>query len=149
MILDILTLMSDDQDLSQTAGTYYSDILNLAGDPGYTTSVDAPNGIQHDLGKGYAVELLCQLTETVTSGGAATMTVSLQTATDEVFTSPIDLVVSSTFALAALVAGTYLLPQHVPYGTEQYVRIKYVIGTATTTAGTATAGITMGHQSNR
>ena len=148
MILDTLTLLSDDQDVSQVAGAYYSDILNLQGDAGYTTSADAPNGVTNDLGKGYAVELLCMLTETVTSGGAATLIAVLETATDEVFTSPVALVTSKTFALADLVVGTYLLPQHVPYGTLQYVRIKYTIGTATTTAGLVTAGIACGIQSN-
>lgn len=150
MILDITTLMSDDQDLAQTAGTYYSDVINLQGDPGYTTSQDAPNGITRAIGKGYPVELLIQVTETFTSGGAATLTVTLEKDTVENFASAEDVLVSETFALADLVAGTYLLPQHVPYDVDQqYIRIKYVIATATTTAGKVTAGIVCGHQSNQ
>lgn len=148
MILDTYTLMSDDQDLSQVAGTYYSDVLNLRGDPGYTTSSDAPNGITHDLGKGVAVPFLCQVTETFTSGGAATLQVDLETDDNESFSSATVLVSSPTFALADLVQGKALLPQHVPYNGEQYMRVKYVIGTATTTAGTVSAGITTGLQSN-
>ena len=150
MILDNYTLMSDDQDLSQVAGTYYSDVLNLKGDAGYTTSVDAPNGVTSDLGKGTPVELLVQVTEDFVSGGAATLTVSLEKDTVEAFSSAETVVSSTTFALADLTAGTYLLPAHVPYDVDQqWVRIKYVIATATTTAGTVTAGIVLGHQSNR
>lgn len=148
MILDTYTLVSDDQDLAQTAGTYYSDVLNLRGDAGYTTSVDAPSGITHDIGKGYPVELLIQITEDFASGGAATLDVSLETDDNEAFSSATTVVASQQFALASLTAGTHLLVQHVPYGCEQYIRINYTIGTATTTAGKVTAGIVMGHQSN-
>lgn len=147
MILDTLTLMSDDQDLAQAAGTYYSDVLNLNAD-GYTTSQDAPSGVTPDLGKGEAVPFMCQITETFTSGGAATLQVTLQTATDEAFTSPVDLMASSTFALAALEAGKHLLPEHVPHGSLGYLRVKYVIGTAATTAGKVTSGIPAALQSN-
>ena len=149
MILDIQTLLSDDQDLAQIAGDYYSDVLNQYGDPGYTTSQDAPNGITQDLGKGYPTEFLCQITEDFASGGAATIQATLETATDEVFTSPVELVVGPTLALADMIAGAYLLPQHVPYGSLQWVRVKYTIATATTTAGKVTAGIVCGHQSNK
>lgn len=148
MILDTYTLVSDDQDLAQTAGTYYSDVLNLRGDAGYTTSVDAPSGITHDIGKGYPVELLVQITEDFASGGAATLVVTLETDDNESFSSAATVVTSQTFALASLTAGTHLLPQHIPYGCEQYIRINYTIGTATTTAGKVTAGLVMGHQSN-
>lgn len=147
MILDNYTLLSDDQDLSQVAGTYYSDVLDLGAD-GYTTSDDAPSGVSQDLGKGYPVELLCKITEAFASGGAATLTVTLQTDDNEAFTSATDLIVSQTFALAALTQGVDLLPQHFPYGCERYIRIRYVIGTATTTAGQVTAGVVCGHQSN-
>ena len=147
MILDDLTLLSDDQDLSQVAGDYYSDVLDRGAD-GYTTSVDAPSGVGFDLGKGSPVELLCQVTQDFASGGAATLVAVLETATDEAFTTPVALITSKTFALAELVAGAHLLPEHVPYGTLRYVRIKYTIATATTTAGTVTAGIPHGLQSN-
>jgi hypothetical protein len=149
MILDMYSLMSDDQDLSQVAGTYYSDVLNTLGDAGYSTSNDAPNGVGKDIGKGQLVDLLVQVSETFTSGGAATLDVTLETATDEAFSSPVTLLTGGQFALADLVAGAYLLPQTMPYGGLQWLRVKYVIGTATTTAGTVTAGIITGHQSNR
>lgn len=149
MILDTLTLLSDDQDLAQAFGsTYYSDVLNLLGDPGYTTSQDAPSGVAQDIGKGYPVEFLCQVTEDFASGGAATVTVTLETDDNEGFSSAKVLYTSQAFALADLVAGKHLLPEHVPYGTEQYVRVGYAIGTASTTAGKVTTGIVCGHQSN-
>ncbi len=147
-ILDTYTLLSDDQDLSQAAGTYYSDVLNVLGDAGYTTSNDAPNGITHDLGKGTPVPFLCQVTEAFASGGAATLQVDLETDDNESFTSATVLFSSPTYALADLIVGKHLLHEFLPHGCEQYLRVKYVIGTATTTAGTVTAGITTGHQSN-
>lgn len=147
MILDKMSLLSDDQDLSQAAGSYYSDIMKLDA-AARTTSVDAPSGVVHDPGKSAFNQFLCQVTETFTSGGAATLTVSLETSTDEAFTSPVTLVSSKTFALAELVAGTHLLPESIPYGCLAFLRVKYVIGTATTTAGTATAGFVLGLQSN-
>jgi hypothetical protein len=149
MIQDKLTLVSDDQDLSQTAGTYYSDVLNFLGDAGYTTSQDAPSGITHDIGKGHPVPLDVAVNETFTSGGAATLTVSLETDDNEAFSSATTLFTSRTFALAELVSGARLLPEHMPYGCEQYVRIAYVIATATTTAGTVTASIGSCIQSNK
>jgi len=148
MILDTLTLMSDNQDLAQAAGPVFSDVLNQLGNPGYTTSQDAPLGIQQDLGKGTPVPFLCQVTEDFASGGAATLVVSLETSVDEAFTSPITLMTSGTFAIADLVAGTHLLPEHVPYGSLQYLRVKYQIAIADTTAGKVTCGITTGIQSN-
>lgn len=147
MILDTLTLMSDDQDLSQVAGTYYSDILSTKA-TGYTTSKDAPSGVTADMGKGNSVPLMCQVTQTFTSAGAATLVVSLETSVDEAFSSAVTMVTSKTYALAELVAGKHLLPEHVPYGGLGYYRIKYVIGTATTTAGMVTAGIPAALQSN-
>ena len=150
MILDELTLVSDDQNLAQTFGsTYYSDVLNLLGDPGYTTSQDAPNGITNDLGKGYPVELLAQVTETFTSGGSATVTVTLETDDNEGFSSAETLYTSKAFSMAELVAGKHVLPQHFPFECQQYLRIGYAIGTADTTAGKITAGVVCGHQSNK
>ena len=148
MIQDMTTLLSNKQDLSQTTGTYYSDVYNQLGDPGYTTSADAPNGVPVDLGKGVPVPLDVAVNETFTSGGAATLTVSLQTDDNEGFSSAKTLVTSPTYALADLVSGKRLLPEHVPYGAEQYIRIAYVIAGATTTAGTVTASIGSCIQSN-
>lgn len=147
MQLDINSLLSDDQDLAQAAGTYYSDVYNNKGD-GLTTSKDAPSGVTSDLGKGKHIELLAQVTETFTSGGAATLQAVLETATDEAFTTPVTLADSGVIAKADLVAGKQLLPHVLPQGGLQYYRIKYVIGTAATTAGKVTAGITCGIQSN-
>lgn len=146
MILDTLTLLSDDQDLSQVAGTYYSDVYNTLGDAGYTTSVSAPSGVAKDLGKGTPKDFFCRVTETFTSGGAATLVATLQSSADN--STYVDSVVSKTFALADLVSGADLLPQHLPHGLLQYIRVKYVIGTATTTAGTVTCGIGSAVQTN-
>ena len=149
MILDTLTTLSEDQDLSQVAGAYYSDIWDSQVDGGYTTSTDAPSGVNPSVGKGTPLSLLCMITETFTSGGAATLAVSLQTSVDEAFSVPITIINSPTYALADLVVGKHLLPEYFPFDGERFFRIKYTIGTATTTAGTVEASIGVGIQSNR
>jgi hypothetical protein len=128
------------------AGTYYSDVYNTLGDAGYTTSKDAPSGVAKDMGRGTPKDFFCRVSQTFTSGGAATLVATLQSSSDN--STFVDSIVSKTFALAELVAGADLLPQHLPHGLLQYIRVKYVIGTATTTAGTATCGIGSAPQAN-
>jgi len=152
MLLDKLTLLSDDQDLSQIAGTYYSDILPL-NTAAITTSADAPSGVGGDPAYGNPVLVVGQVTEGFDSAGAATLVVSVETDTVENFASATTLYTSATYdatdAGAELKAGTIVIPHFLLYGVENYLRIKYVVGTATTTAGAITAGLTMGHQTNK
>tara|TARA_R110000765_G_scaffold288502_1_gene384758 strand:- start:311 stop:757 length:447 start_codon:yes stop_codon:yes gene_type:complete len=145
-ILDINTLLSDSVAITST-GTTYSDLLNYKS-AAVTTSKDAPLGVNSDAAKGNPLLLWARVDQTFDSGGAGTLTATLQTATDEAFTSPVDLVTSPAKLKAALQAGDYILPQTVPYGGLGWYRIKYVVAAAAMTAGKVTAGITMGHQSN-
>jgi hypothetical protein len=147
MILGVNTLFSDDQNLAQVAGSYYSDYIDLKS-AALLTSRDAPSGVVRDPGKGVPLGLVGRVTTAFTSGGAATLVVSIETDDNSSFSSPTALHTSKTFALADLIVGCRVLPSIMPIGAERYVRIKYVIGTATTTAGKIKAGIG-DDQSNR
>ena len=152
MLLDKLTLLSDDQDLSQIAADYYSDILAI-NSAAVTTSADAPSGVGGDPAYGNPVLLVGHVTEDFDSAGAATLDIVVETDTVENFASPTVLFTSVQFdatdAGAELKAGTNVIPHFLLYGVQNYLRIKYTIGTATTTAGKITAGVTMGHQTNK
>ncbi len=126
MILDAENLFSDDQDLSQSAGAY-----------------DSTNVIQlpANSADGNPVRIWIQVTETFTSGGAATLAVDLETATDAAFTSPVTIASISAIALATLAAGYKVPIDFLPRTDLGFLRLEYTIGTATTTAGTVTAGI--------
>lgn len=87
------------------------------------------------------------ITEGVTSDGAATVQFKLQTATDESFTTPIDLIDFGAKAKAALTAGTKLV-RRLPAGALQYLRIAQIIGTAALTAGKYSAFLTPLPQTN-
>ena len=146
MQLDAQCLFSDDQDLSQVAATYLcsnSYDLGVAG-------VDAlGNTIIKDLGRGNVPHLLVQVTETFTSGGAATVDFQLITDSVEGLDST-PLVIASTGAIgyATLVAG-YQARLTIPAGiTERFIGVQYVIAGATTTAGKATAGLIALAQTN-
>ena len=149
MILDNLLMMSDGQDLSTTVGGWASyNVIDLKGFD-VTASQDAPYGVDRDIGKGNYLPLLCQVTETFASVGAATLVVVLEVDDDVAFGSATPLYTSKTFALAELVAGTLLLPQVIPFGSDKrYMRLVYTIGGATTTAGRATCSIPTAIQSN-
>ena len=120
--------MSDDQDISQVAGTYYS-----------TNSIDL-NVVPRAVGPGEVAKVLFQIAQTVASGGAATLQVSLIESSDEGPPSAdIGVIYSSAvLALATLVAGFQIVfPLPLATIAERYLSLRYIIGTATTTAGTA------------
>lgn len=145
MILSAQSLFSDDQDLSQTAGNYASTNVIDLGATG--TPVEGAAALVRDIGKGTPIPLLMQVTETFTSGGAATLVVALQVDDNDSFSSATTVWTSETLALATLAAGYELPIDYVPQGVnERYVRLYYTIGTATTTAGTVTAGFAAGRQ---
>ena len=145
MILDMQNLCSDSQDLSQAAGSYLStNAIDLqGGSPG--TNRTSPGGhgtIPADAAKGEDVNFFIQVDETFASGGAATLTVELIMAANSDLSSYTVLHTTPALAMATLVAG-YQLRIAVPKVglTSRYLGCRYTIGTATTTAGTCTAGI--------
>jgi len=141
MILSSQLLFSEDQDLSQVAGTYNSTNIVDFGAGGTVNGAAA--AISRDVGKGGKIPVLIQLTETVTSGGAATLVFQIETDSAAGFSTDNKVVAQSrAYALAELVAGKQFEVDCVPNDMLRYMRINYVVGGATTTAGTATAGIT-------
>ncbi len=147
MIFSDQLKFSTDQDLSQVAGTYASTNIINTGTPGTVYAAAAALG--RDVGKGNPVNVLVQVTEVFTSGGAATLQFQIESADNAAFSTNNEVIAESrAYALAELVAGKQFEVQYLPNDCRQYIRVNYVIGTATTTAGTCTAGIVHGVQTN-
>lgn len=135
MILDDTVLFSDSQDLSQVAGAYAS-----------TNVIDL--GADRDIGLGNPVRILVQVDETFASAGAATLNIDLETDDNSSFSSATTIATTGAVAKATLVQGyKFAEISFVPRANERYLRLNYTIGTATTTAGTVTAGIVFEDQS--
>jgi len=92
------------------------------------------------------LQILCQITEAVTSGGAATVQVKVYTDSAEGFGTEVLLTQTTLLAMATLVLGYQIPLAVVPRNTDRYMRLKYDIATATTTAGTITSGIILDNQ---
>ncbi len=147
MIFSDQLKFSTNQDLSQVAGTYASTNIIDTGAPG--TVYGAAAALGRDVGKGNPVNVLAQVTQTFASAGAATLQFKIETADNAAFTTNKQVLAESrAYALAELVAGKQFEVQYLPNNCRRYIRISYVIGTATTTAGTCTAGIVLGVQTN-
>lgn len=144
MILDSLLQFDSAANLAQTTGTYNSANiidLHMAGIPTLSSGQGA-----RDIGIGDdpALKLLVLVTTTFTSGGAATLIVTLQGSVDNGSGAPLSWTswwASPTYALATLVAGARLLDMDMPrppagIAIPRFLRLTYAIGGATTTAGT-------------
>ena len=139
MILSAQQLFSDDQAITASADS--TNVIDL-GVPG--TPFDAAAALNRDIGKGNKVPLLCQVTaafdnltnlEIILSTGATT---ALGTA-----------IASQTILLADLVAGKQINLDYLPNGIiERFLGFEYVVTGTNPAAGTITAGITMGVQTN-
>ncbi|HCE23295.1 MAG TPA: hypothetical protein DF282_12415, partial [Hyphomonas sp.] len=98
MIFSEELMFSDDQDVSQAAGTYASTNTIDTGAPG--TVYGAAAALARNVGPGNPVPILVQLTETVTSAGAATMQFQIETADEEAFdTTNVIIAQSRVYAL--------------------------------------------------
>jgi hypothetical protein len=91
-------------------------------------------------------EILC--TESFNSDGAATVQFKLQTATDDDFTAPVDLIDFGAISYSTLVAG-YKLRRRLPPGALQYLRVLMTIGVAVLKAGKFSAFLTPAVQTNK
>jgi hypothetical protein len=146
MLLDAQNLFSDKQSVAMAAGNALSTNvidLGVAGTPVLGGSLAS------DIGRGLSPELYAQVVTTVTSGGAATLQVQLINADSaDLATNPVILTQTDVLALATLAAGYQFRFGTVPPGvTKRYLGLKYIVGTATTTAGNVTAGIALQRQS--
>ncbi len=129
MYVDSLLLFSDGQDLSQSTGDFYSTkVLNL--------------GSTKDPGGGKVMYLVIVVDEAFTSSSStATVKFSLIDEADTTLdSSSVEIVSSDTLIVTRLTLGKAIVIP-IPFGliTQQYIGVRYDIGTDTTTAGTVTA----------
>lgn len=160
MILDALLQFSNADNLAQVAGTYNSlNVIDLhaiyptATSPGNIIPALVSGQGARDIGIGDnpALKIFCVVTTTFTSGGAATLVVNLQGATDNGANAPSTFNTwwtSPTYALATLVQGARLFDMDMPrppagIAIPRFLRLTYVIGAATTTAGNVSAYIVL------
>lgn len=141
---DIRCLLGEDQDLSQAAGNYLGDFSYDTGDAGRPILATMGGGtvdLDNDQSKGNPLFLEVVITQTFTSGGAATVQIQAVQADNGALSSNLE-VLAQTDAIgyATLIAGKkYRLAYD--NQTKRYIGVRFVIATATTTAGTATSHI--------
>jgi len=129
MYLDLENLFSDDQDISQVAATYPStNALDLTASP-------------RAIGPGATVKCMAQMTAALV-GATATMNVRLICSAVTALTTPTVIKETSALVVGTFIAGwTVIFSAPVEAIPLRFLGFDYVIATATTTAGTITAGI--------
>ncbi len=148
MLLDNENLFSDNQDLAIAASTVWS--TNCI-DLGAAATDNMGNTVPTDLGKSSRAQLLCQVVQTFTSGGAGTLSVELVSGTGVDGSNNINAgttvrSTSGVITLATLIAG-YNVAVAIPVGvTHRYIQLRFTVATATMTAGKITAGIVLDRQ---
>lgn len=153
MILDAFLAFDTAANLAQVVGTYTSaNVIDLHASGGAIPVLANLQGAR-DIGIGDApsLELLVQVITAFTSGGAGTLQIAIQGATDNGSGAPGTYSTwwtSPAYALATLVAGTrlYDLPFPRPpagIAVPRFLRMQYVVGGATMTAGTLGAYIVL------
>ena len=127
MLIDQQNQFSAAQAVTATGSTASTNVVDL--------------GVARDIGGAVSDQLmlLCEVVTPFTSGGSATLQVQVQTSPDNSAWSI--LAQSDAIPVASLVQGYKFLPNEVPGGTSRYLRLNYVVGTATMTAGAITAGL--------
>lgn len=131
MIIDKENTFSDEQAITATADSTNVIDLGAAG-----------------LDSGEPLYINAQVNEAFTAAGAGTLTVSLVTATDAAFTTPVTLVTTPAIGKADLIIGKDISFGTVPAGVLQYVKLVYTVATGPMTAGKMTAFIGGPRQSN-
>jgi len=147
MIFSAQQIFSDDQAITATAISTNVIDLGVAGTP-----YGAAAALNQDVGKGNPIPLLIQVTADLSNAaddGTVTFTVECDS-TANLATSPTVLYSSGVIAEADLVAGYQIPVQVLPNEcTARYLGIRYTVGgTGNLNAGTVTAGIVMGVQTN-
>lgn len=141
MHLDEQALFSDNQAITVTAAS--TNFINLGT---AATAPGAPAATSQDFGGSGEIPVLIQVTEAF--AGGTSIQVDMEVDDNSGFSSPKVVGSSPVIAVADLVAGKRfgipVLPQEVD---QQYLRLNYTV-VGTMTAGTITAGITAGNQSN-
>ena len=124
MLLDLENMFSNNQAITQSAAS---------------TNVLKAGGVIKEIAYGTPIPLRIQVTEDFV--GCTSVDFKIQTATDEAFTSPKDIISTGAIALSDLKAG-YVAPiNFVPRGNLGYMRLYYDVTGSNATAGKITAGI--------
>lgn len=118
MLLDTQNLFSDAQAITATAAS--------------------TNVVRFGKGDISFVPLLIQVVENFAT--LTSLTVTVQTAVDSAFTTPVDLA-SVTVAAANLTVGKVLPINYIPKGNLGYMRLYYTVTGSNATAGKITAGV--------
>ena len=121
MLLDAQCLFSDAQAITSTAAS--------------------TNVVKFGKGEFTFVPLLIQVVESFAT--LTSLTITVQTATDSAFTTPVDLA-SSTLAAAKLTQGAVIPINYIPRGNLGYIRIYYTVTGSNATTGKITAGVVAG-----
>ena len=137
MILSAQQLFSDKQAITVTA---LSENVIDRGATGTPYGAQAP--LNADTGLGSKVPLLVQVVEDF--AGLTSLTVHIATGDDETLGTD---VVSQTIEAADLVAGKQIALDCLPNQLKQFIGVNYEVD-GTATAGSVTAAITMGNQTN-
>lgn len=152
MILDAFLMFdppSTPNNLAQVVGTYVSGNvldLHMAGIP---VLANLQGARDMGIGDDPALKMLVQVATAFTSGGAGTLQVALQGATDNGSGVPNAFSTwwtSPAYALATLNAGSRLYDMDMPRPPDgiaipRFLRMAYIIAGATMTAGTVVSGI--------
>jgi len=107
-----------------TASAASTDIIDLA-----------PPSTGRDIGAGKPLVFVCDVDTLVTAVGSATVTVTLETATDAAFSSPVVLYSSPAVPKASMIAGYRICAVDVPRGVLRYLRANFTVATGPLTAG--------------
>lgn len=138
MILDNQTLLSNRQAITASAAS--TNVIDLG---------PINQGMRRDIGPGTAIPLVAQVTADFAAAGAATLSLALQVDDNSGFTSPKTVHTTAAVPVADLKAGYQMPLDWVPFGTnERYLRLNYTVSTGPFTAGTITAGVTTGKNTN-
>lgn len=144
MILDALLRFDDAVSLAIAAGTQAStNTIDLGITSGIPTSANGGGARDIGIGDKPAMKFVVQVITTFTSGGAGTLSVTIQGAVDNGSGAPAAFsswYATPAYALAALNAGSRLMDMDMPrppdgIAVPRYLRLLYTVGTATMTAG--------------
>jgi len=117
-----------------TATAVSTNVVDLGALTTISTSPNTSTAVR-DMGKGELVRLLCQVT--VDFATLTSLTVAIQGATDEAFTSPQTIVASQAIPVASLVAGYKFagldfVPRNFIF---RYIRLNFTVAGSNATAG--------------
>jgi len=76
-----------------------------------------------------------------TSGGSSTLVITVETDDNEAFSSATTIATSASIAKAAITKNKLLWEIALPTNCEQFLRLRYTVGTADFTAGTVFAAL--------